>query len=143
MKSSRAWALLAVLAVGGAAYAANFFETVATMWGGFYAHPRSITVTSANKVTRMLGAPAVFDFLSATTTCTTLIADGGYSTLVLTGAQVGDPCFVGANADGGATHSNFTCYVSATNEVTVKACSAGTASDPAIAPFNVRVISSQ
>lgn len=143
MKSARYWIIATALAVASVAFGLHIYETVVNFNGGIYVHPKSIATSSGNKVTRMLEGTVSLDFLSATTTCTTLISDGGYSTLTLTGAQAGDPCFVGPYVDGGATHSNFSCYVSAANEVTVKACSAGTASDPAMAQYKVRVISSQ
>lgn len=100
------------------------------------------TTSTGNKVTKMLGGSGTLDFISATTTCNTTIADGGTSAITVTGAAVGDPCFVGAPSSP-AANSSFTCYVSATDTVTVKQCAAGTASDPSSGTYYVRVISSQ
>lgn len=101
------------------------------------------TTSTGNKVTKMLGGSGTFDFPSASTTCVAVIEDGGAATVAVTGAATGDPCFVGPPSTGGAANSSFSCYVSASNVVTVKACAAGTASDPSSASYSVRVISAQ
>jgi len=108
--------------------------------GGLVVIPNSMlssdTAINANRVTRLLAGSGTIDFASQTITCNT-------GTITVTGARTGDPCFVGPPSTGGAANSQFTCYVSASNTVTVKHCPAGTASDPASATYNVRVISSQ
>lgn len=95
------------------------------------------TTSTGNKVTKMLGTSSTIDFATATTTCTES------SGITVTGAAAGDPCFVGTPTTGGSSNASYTCYVSATNEVKVRHCAAGTADDPASATFYVRVISSQ
>jgi hypothetical protein len=115
-------------------------STIRPTWfqAGIYVAPATAFPLSdtQNKVTKMLGGSATIDFASQTITCNT-------SNITVTGAATGDPCFVGPPSTGGAANSSFTCYVSAANTVTVKHCLAGTASDPASATFNVRVISNQ
>lgn len=102
--------------------------------------PRSLFATdakiNASRVTRSLGANATIDFASVTTTCV------DSSAVTVTGARAGDACSVGAPAAATANLS-FTCYVSATDAVKVRACAAGTAADAASATYYVRVISSQ
>lgn len=100
------------------------------------------TTSTGNKVTKMLGTSATIDFDTATTTCTTTISDGGTATVTVTGAAAGDPCFVGTPSSP-AANSSFSCYVSATDTVTLKQCAAGTASNPSSGTYYVRVISSQ
>lgn len=97
--------------------------------------------STTNKVSRTLSASATIDFATATITCT------DSSAIVLTGARVNDPCFVGppTTISGAATglNSTFSCYVSAADNVKVRHCAAGTADDPASAIFAVRVFSNQ
>lgn len=94
-------------------------------------------VNSANVVTNVYAASATIDFANTTIQC----ADS--SAIAVVGAQVGDPCFVGIDsATVNAAHSSFTCYALA-NEVKVRHCPAGTATNPAEAIFRVRVISSR
>ena len=113
------------------------------MKGGFLALPQSIggqasgTNATANRVTRALGFSAVIDFASTTITC------NDSNAITVTGAQAGDPCFVGPPTSGGSTNASYTCYVSAADTVKVRHCAAGTADDPASATFFGRVISSQ
>lgn len=90
---------------------------------------------STNRITQAFAGSVTHDFVSATITC----ADS--AAITLTGAKVGDSCFVGLNAAPG--NANFTCYVSALNTVLVHFCPAGTAVDPASQVFNVRVFSAQ
>lgn len=93
--------------------------------------------STTNKIPYTLGASATIDFASATITCR------DSSAITVTGAKVGDPCFVGIPATltsgGTGLHESFTCYVSAADNVKVRACAAGTADDPASVVFNVRV----
>lgn len=94
-----------------------------------------------NKVTRALTGFSTIDFASATITCRDSTA------FSVPGAQVLDPCFVGMPATlttgGTGLHETFSCYVSAADNVKVRACAAGTADDPPSVTFAVRVISSQ
>lgn len=111
------------------------------MKSGFFVTPTGAQVAAANQVTRMLGGSATIDFASVTITCEDSAA------ITVTGAAVGDPCFVGPpttiSGAGTGLHSSFTCYVSAADNVKVRHCAAGTADNPASATFYVRVISSQ
>jgi hypothetical protein len=113
------------------------------MAGGMWVMPPSqaANTTTANKVTRMLAFSSTIDFASATITCR------DSSAISVPGAQVGDPCFVGMpatlTAGGTGLHESFTCYVSAADNVKVRACAAGTADDPASVTFRGQVISTQ
>ena len=94
-------------------------------------------VSANNVVTNIYAASATIDFANTTIQC----ADS--SAIAVVGAQVGDPCFVGIDsATVNAAHSSFTCYALA-NEVKVRHCPAGTATNPTEAVFRVRVISSR
>ena len=147
MKTSRKLGLIALALalfslVAFAAPNVDIDGNVRWMRAGFWVMPQTIggQTIAANKVTRMLGASATIDFASVTITCTD-------SAVTVTGAQVGDPCFVGPPATitgaGTGLNSSFVCYVSAANTVQVRHCGAGTADDPASATYFVRVISSQ
>lgn len=96
--------------------------------------------TEANAITETLSGSIAFDFASVTITCEDSTG------ITMTGAQAGDPCFVGApttvSSAGTGLHSSFTCYVSAADTVKVRHCAAGTADNPASATFYVRVLSS-
>lgn len=138
-------ALLAVALFGTAAFAIqqldlNVSPRLQAILTGILIGPKSVnyndTKINANRITRALGGSATIDFASITTTC----ADS--SAITVTGARAGDACSVGTPAAATANLS-FTCYVSATNEVKVRACAAGTAADAASATYYVRVISSQ
>lgn len=130
--------LLVVLLTAGLALAqqqvVNIDFTPRAMQAGFYSGTSGMSA-SANRVTNVLAGSITHDFASGTITC----ADS--ASITVTGAAVGDPCFVGLAATPG--NANFTCYVSATNTVLVHFCPAGTAVDPASQVFRVRVISSQ
>lgn len=111
---------------------------------GFYVGPRSPdpTSTTANKVTRMLSTSATIDVATVTAACN----DSAGQTI--TGAQVGDPCFVGMpttlTGAGTGLSATFTCYVSAANTVVLRHCPVGVAADdPASATYFFRVISQQ
>lgn len=91
-------------------------------------------------VTRILPfTTAAIDFANATIVC----EDSPGTTV--TGAKVGDPCFVGMpetlTAGGTGLHHNFTCYVSAANTIKVRACAAGTADNPGSVVFQGVVVS--
>lgn len=93
--------------------------------------------TSGNILKGAYEASASIDFGSVTITCEDSAA------ITVTGAQVGDPCFVGIDsATVNAANSSFTCYALA-NQVKVRHCSHGSASNPAEAVYRVRVISSR
>lgn len=119
------------------------YNSVYPAWfrSGFYVGPASINppADDTNKVTRMLAGSITFDFASGTIVCEDSTG------ITITGAQVGDPCFVGPpetlTAGGTGLHHNFTCYVSAANTVKVRACAAGTVDNPGSATFKVRVLS--
>lgn len=119
---------------------ADSFNTLANFFGGIYVGPRS-TSSSTNRATRMLAGSITFDFAAVTITCEDSTG------ITITGAQTGDPCFVGPpttiSGAGTGLHSSFTCYVSAADTVKVRHCAAGTADNPASALYRVRVISSQ
>jgi hypothetical protein len=104
------------------------------MQAGFFSGPSGVTA-AGNRVTNVLAGSITHDFASQTITCV------DSASITVTGALVGDPCFVGSAVAPG--NANFTCYVSATNTVLVHFCPAGTAVDPASQLFRVRVISSQ
>lgn len=108
--------------------------------GGLVVAPLSLlstnTLIDTHRVTRDLAGSGTIDFASQTITCNT-------GTITVTGARTGDICQVSPGSTGGAANSSFTCYVSASNTVTVKHCPAGTASDPASQTYYVRVTSNQ
>lgn len=96
----------------------------------------SNALISANKITRALGASATIDFASATTTTVDSAA------ITVTGARVGDPCFVGPPA-AVVVNASFTCIVTAADTVKVRFTPAGTAADPLSGTYFVRVLSNQ
>lgn len=103
------------------------------MQSGFYSGA-SGALSDSNRVTNVLAGSITYDFASATITCLDSTA------ITVTGAAVGDPCFVGIDAAGAAAvNASFSCY-SAANAVYVRFCPAGTASNPASTVFKVRVI---
>lgn len=75
---------------------------------------------TGNTITNSLGTSATIDFASATIGGSTLISDGGVSTVTVTGAVVGDVCEVDAPAAAAALKANFNCYVTAADTVTVR-----------------------
>ena len=131
-------AAVAILLVGSVAFAAALdIQQVAQVFRAGFWSGTTAAKTAGNKVTGMYEASATIDFAAVTTTC----ADS--SAITVTGAQVGDPCFVGIDsATVNAANSSFTCYALA-NEVKVRHCAAGTATDPTSATYRVRVISSR
>ena len=114
------------------------YSSLRAQWfnSGVYIHPPSVPVDTVNKETRSLSGSVSFDFPSATITCNNATA------ITVLGAQVNDPCFTSLP---GSPAANFitTCYVSAADTVIVRGCPVGTAVDPALATYNVRVISNQ
>jgi hypothetical protein len=92
-------------------------------------------------VTRIIPfTTAAIDFASGTIVC----ADSAGTTV--TGARTTDGCFVGMPSTltgaGTGLHHSFTCYVSASDTVKIRACAAGTADDPGSVTFTGFVISS-
>lgn len=140
MKTAFKFAAVLTLLTGLAFGAVNFSGIDSNRWirGGLYVMPQSISaqLTTTNSVTRMLAGSATIDFASGSIVCTDSAG------ITITGAQAGDPCFVGPPA-AIANNSSFTCYVSAADTVKVRHCPAGTSIDPASATYNVRVISNQ
>ena len=131
-------AAVAVLLVGSVAFAADLtIQWSAQVFRAGFWSGATASKTAGNKVTGMYAGSATIDFASVTTTCT------DSSAITVTGAQAGDPCFVGIDsASVNAANSSFTCFALA-NEVKVRHCAAGTASDPSSATYRVRVISSR
>ena len=82
--------------------------------GGLYVTPTGSHVVAANKVTRALGASATIDFTSST------VAPVISSSITVTGAQAGDPCFVGVPTAAGALNAQFECFVASADSVKVK-----------------------
>lgn len=132
---------LATLAFGAAYTIGGIDETAHWFKSGFFVGPSSTVATTGNRVSRMLAGSITFDFASVTITCEDSTG------ITVTGAQTGDPCFVGPpttiSGAGTGLHSSFTCYVSAADTVKVRHCAAGTADNPASATYLVRVISNQ
>lgn len=128
-----------VALVAGVAVAQNVDNFVRHMKGGWQSGTYGVR-SSTHKVTNALAGSIDYDFASATIVCNDSPA------ITVTGAAVGDPCFVGLATPTGGTftaNSNFTCYVSEANTVLVRHCPAGTAANPADAGYNVRIISNQ
>lgn len=145
-------ALAVALFVGGYALAA-VYSNQDVPWnfrGGVYVAPVTVAATSSNKVTRMLGATFDYDFPSIAPQY--VMASTG-KTLTLTGAKLGDPCFLGVAAatpsDAGSAYIRqavYTCATVADNLIELRAGNFGGdagALDPPDAGFNVRVISNQ
>lgn len=106
--------------------------------GGIYVGS-SAPATTSNNVSKMLGARTLYNFPDLALHCR-------YSwPVTMTGASVGDPCFVGADVTGADNYS-VGCTVTAANTAKVFACpAAGDAGvvDPADSGYYLRVISSQ
>lgn len=136
--------LLAVALLGLVVMAAtpNVIDNVQRiMKGGFQAGPATTLARTQNKVTAMLTADVDYDFASSTIVCTDTPA------VTVTGAKVGDPCFVGIGpADGGTqvltNNSVFTCFVDSDGTAKLRHCAVGTAANPADAGYQLRIISS-
>lgn len=82
------------------------------MKAGFYVGSTA-TSTTTNKVTRMLGNSATIDFTS--TTAGRVFS----SSITVTGALAGDPCFVGTPTAAAALKAKFGCLVDAADSVKV------------------------
>jgi hypothetical protein len=71
------------------------------------------TAAAGDKVTRTLGNSATIDFTSASTGMALS------SSITVTGAKAGDPCFVGVPTAAAALSAEFGCYVDAADSVKV------------------------
>lgn len=111
--------LFSLLAIVGVAVAAKPYVVKAPPWfqDGFFAYPQSVSNAlagvAANKVTRALGASATINFAAKSVGAT------DSSAITVTGAQAGDPCFVGTPSAITA-NAHFSCYVDAANSVKVR-----------------------
>lgn len=140
-------ALIGCVALAGVAYAATekveFYGGAFPVWfnkgmylGPLVPSPQNDTI---HKMTRSLSGVITFDFAAQSILCEDSTA------IVVIGAQVNDPCFVGipttlATTTTGRDHT-FSCYVSAVDVVKVRACPAGTSDNPPSATFKIRVLS--
>lgn len=140
---SRSASIFAALALAWCALAStahaqtvgSIDTTTRYLKAGFYSG--NGIVATANVVTNVYAGSLTFDFANTTIQCE------DSSAITVTGAQVGDPCFVGIDsATVNAAHSSFTCFALA-NAVKIRHCPAGTATNPTEAVFRVRVISSR
>lgn len=95
------------------------------------------TLTSANAITKSLGASQSLDFGGVTDACE------NSADITVTGAAVGDACVVGPPATLPSTNSWVFCYVSAASTVKVRHCAHGASGNPSAATYYVRVFSSQ
>lgn len=108
--------LLSVALVGGLALAAVPWTNInLNQWvkSTFYVGPAATVGTTGNHVKKMLGGSATIDFASAYSGVE--LSSG----ITVTGAAVGDPCFVGVPSAAAALKAKFGCYVSATDTVKV------------------------
>lgn len=131
---------LIFLVVSGVALAAtgtigSIDQMARWMKGGQYV---GSTASSSNFISKSLGGSLTFAFP----------ADGGPQdspAITVTGASIGDPCFVGTQPHVTAgVLTQFGCYVSAADTVKIhQAPGTSTAASIADAGFYVRVISSQ
>ncbi|MBK7858412.1 MAG: hypothetical protein IPJ65_07270 [Archangiaceae bacterium] len=120
-KHRSAW-LIATLAVVLSAAAFGAAES-AKAWGPFTQLPsylgggvyigRTSTASTTNKETKSLGNSATIDFTPATTGVALS------SSITVTGAAAGDPCFVGVPTAAAALKAKFGCYVDAADSVKV------------------------
>jgi hypothetical protein len=130
-------AVAALFAVGVVAQSNVELRLVPQVFRGGFWSGSAASATAANIVTGVYAGSVTTDFASTTIQCEDSAA------ITVTGAQAGDPCFVGFDsATVNAAHSSFTCYALA-NQAKVRHCPAGTATNPAEAVFRVRVISSR
>lgn len=140
MKTKIVFVLLIVAGVAVAVAPYNTDQIGRWVQGPLYVAPKSIGATSTNAVTRMLAGSETVNFDEITTTC----ADSTGHTV--TGAQVGDPCFVGVSADAvdaGYVNGTLSCYVSVAGTVKVRLCAAGTAINLSSLTFTTRIVSNQ
>lgn len=94
--------------------------------------------STTSRITRLIrGTTAAIDFASATITCVDSAAQ------TVSGARVGDICIVNPLASSIVANSSFTCRVSATDQVIIRFCAAGTAADPASTTYDLLLLSNQ
>lgn len=148
MKTRTHWTVVFVVTLGAGLVLANSFNTVANFFGGLNVAPRSLATTT-NKVTRMLSSGSTYlDFAQ--------LADGGCETkaVAVSGAQSGDPCFVGVGSVLGVssinlmqqdTQSVYSCFVGVDGGSFVRRCQTVEqgAYDPDGGYYTLRIISSQ
>jgi len=129
--------VVATALVASVALAAATIHWEAQVFRGGFWSGTTAAKTAGNKVTGMYEGSVTMDFANTTIQCEDSTA------ITVTGAQVGDPCFVGVDsATVNAAHSSFSCY-SLANQAKVRHCPAGTATNPTEAVFRVRVVSAR
>lgn len=142
MKTKTKMLLLAlgVIAIAATAWAADIDEklqlrVISRLWVG----GNRAQLTSANGITKSIGARTLYNFPDLVQHCK-------YSwPVTMTGAGVGDPCFVGADVVPPENYS-VGCIVTAADTAKVFACATqadGGAVDPADSGYYLRVLSSQ
>lgn len=93
---------------------------------------------TTSRITRLIrNTTANIDFASATITCVDSAAQ------TVSGARVGDICIVNPLASSIVANSSFTCRVSASDQVIVRFCPAGTAANPADTTYDLLLLSNQ
>lgn len=132
--------LTATISFGIPAELIDIVDSAFPQWfrAGVYVSPASVEPATANKVTRMVGGSDSLTFS---------YTDGGQCTLagsmVATGAQPGDPCFVGCNL-APAANTALNCFVPDAGLARVQRCVAGSANSAALTDTcRVRIISAQ
>lgn len=105
--------LLLVLVLAGIASAATQFTRILNLQVAGKTLLGTTTETG-NAITKALGTSATIDFAS------TSVGSVLSSAITVTGAAAGDTCVVGVPAAAAALSAEFTCYVTAANEVKVK-----------------------
>lgn len=144
----RALVLIGVAALLATLAWADTTQVLARFFGGIYVGPRSAAV-STNNITRVISSAATY-YDPAN------LVDGGCTdtAVALTGARVGDPCFVGVGAVLGVTdvslmqqdiHGQYSCWVGVDGGGFLRRCQtvAQGAYNPDGGTFYLRVISSQ
>lgn len=120
MKKILGLSILASLVAGAVAWAAvGPTPQDQLLWfrNGILVMPNSLkaiaTATSGSKVTRILGGSGTVNFAAASDGLTLS------SSITVTGAQAGDPCFVGVPTAAAALQAEFGCYVDAADSAKV------------------------
>lgn len=133
--------LVASIALAAVDPIVELVNTIRPTWfqAGLYIAPKTLNPNgdTRNKITAFLGTSASQTFGALTITC----ADG--ANITLTGAKVGDACIVGVPTAQQVANISYSCFVTATNTVVVRACPAGTIATGGTGVFTVRVVSSQ
>lgn len=140
---------LTALFVGGIVWADNASHENLLKWfkNGLYigSQSKQPATVAANKITSSFGFSKAIDVEvvdgGSCLDTPVLASDAGVASVV--GVAVGDPCFVGTPAAPTAS-TTFTCYVPATNRITLRACVTGDDNrDPASGTYYFRTFSSQ